>query len=300
MRLDTEIIRKLSTKAFLISAFGSALALCNPFAAAGQTVPPPSNGLGGNHNYILSANCVPLTNLKVTINVTQNISAGPASVPINFQLNAWSLATSSSRPTINFQQYMLGVSLNGNYGNTPNQPFVNAAIQNFSSQGRQLNAGQKVVSLPGPGAILPQSYTLVISLHNDNSGNVTGATFGVVDPSGHWHSWKQDLKDISTFSPSLLAPIVAFELNLVGSGFSTGEGTITYDASTPMTVSTTEPSCVESHVTTAESTNSSYGLLPDSPSNGFTQTFQSVSPNLMKNPTKIHPFPPGRESALRP
>lgn len=270
-------VKKMHLRAFLGSVFGTALALGSPFAVAQQTVTPPQNDLGGNHNYKLSTNCTPLRHLKVTVNVTQDIIAGPASVPINFQLNVWSLASKSSKPTIDFQQYMLGVSLNTNYGNRQNHPYVNAAIQNFAKPpgGLKLNRGQKVLTLPGVGARLPHGYTLTIFLHNDHSGNVTGATFSAVGKSGKSHSWKIELKKIHNFTPADLAPAVGFELNLVGSTFTSGAGTITYSASTPMTTSMEEPSCVESHSHTAETTNSIYGDLPPGPSYSFTQTFRA-------------------------
>ena len=284
--------KKKSGRALLGSALGSVLALSVPFAAGGQTVPTPSSGLGGNHNYVIATDCRPLRDLTVTIRITQDIVAGTASVPINFQLNAWSLVTKSEEPIINWQQYMLGVSLNGNYGNTPGHPYINPSLQNWSKSGLQLNSGNKIVSVPVTGARLPRGYELTIALHNDRRGKITGATYSVVDRSGKRRSWKIDLKDISTFKPEYLAPIVAFELNLVGSGFTSGAGTISYAASTPMTVSTSEPSCVETHVRTAETTNSVYSALPPGPSTSFTQTFGVSKPSLI-NPYRHFPKVPG-------
>ena len=284
MRLTAADLKKFSNRVFLGSILGSTLALCGPLAAVGQA--PWQSSLGGNHNYKIASNCTPLKHLKVTINVTQDIIAGVASVPINFQLNVWSLATKSLEPKIDFQQYMLGVSLNTNYGNRPNHPYVNAAVQNFSKNpgGRLLNAGQKILTLPGVGATLPHGYTLTIALQNDRSGRVTGATFSAAG-HGKRRSWKLDLKDISTFKPGDSAAIVGFELNLVGSPFTSGAGTITYTASTPMTASTEEPSCVESHSHTAETTNSIYGQLPPGPSESFTQTFQAY---IAPAPSPVH------------
>ena len=301
MDLNSVKLRKLCSKAFLGSVFGCVAALCGASAIAGPApAPTPRSGLGGNHNYAISTNCTPLRDLKIIMHVSQGINGGVSSpkgygkVSVNFQLNAWSLAVKNSRPLVNWQQYMLGISVNGNYGNTPMHPYVNPAIQNWLiSGGVVLNAGSKLVSVPGFGAVLPSGYTLIIALHNDRKGNVTGATFTSIDPSGVLRSQRIDLKNISTFSPRYLAPIVGFELNLVGSSFTSGAGTITYSASTPMTVSNHEPSCVDSGAITAESTNSVYGVLPPGPSTSFTQTFRAVQPTLRPRVPGAHvPFTP--------
>jgi len=91
-----------------------------------------------------------------------------------------------------------------------------------------------------------------------------------------------NLLSISGVKAVDLAPIVAFELNLVGpvngesAVLSSGAGTITYASSTTLTVLNQEPSCTESGYITAETANSFYGTLSSTPSTVFTQTF-SVS-----------------------
>jgi hypothetical protein len=76
-----------------------------------------------------------------------------------------------------------------------------------------------------------------------------------------------------------LAPISAFELNLVGraSGestvFSSGGGTFTYSASTPLTVLNAEPTCTESNYFTGEKANSVYGPMDSGPSDSLVQYF---------------------------
>ena len=86
-----------------------------------------------------------------------------------------------------------------------------------------------------------------------------------------------------------LAPIVAFELNLVGRGgaqtatFSSGSGTITYAAGqgTPLTVLNEEPACTETHDVTGEKGNSFYGELPAGPGTSFTQSFTTSTERPM-------------------
>lgn len=68
-----------------------------------------------------------------------------------------------------------------------------------------------------------------------------------------------------------LAPLVAFELNIVGpqnaeiSVLSSGAGTITYTTNSPsgLTALSQEPSCTESGLITEEEANTCYGVLPE-------------------------------------
>lgn len=259
------------SKFFRQALLGLALALCVPFAVAAQTVPPPSKGLGSNRNYVLSNDdCKPLTDLKVTVDVTQDLVGSNG---LGFQLNAYSLSLNPPPPVI-WQQYMLGISVE------KSKPWIHPSIENWSkSNGILIRGGKDLLALPS--IKIPAGYKLQIVLENDKNGNVTGATFAVIDNQGKTHSMTEELKSLAKYSPADLAPIVAFELNLVGPKgdiLSSGAGAITYTASSPMTVSNKEPSCVATHTITAETTNSVYGALPASPSKTFTQTFGVAPP----------------------
>jgi hypothetical protein len=84
---------------------------------------------------------------------------------------------------------------------------------------------------------------------------------------------------------SQIAPINAFQLNLVGPGsagnavFSSGAGTFTYTASAPLTAQNKfpSPSCTGVTWGTGETSNSVYGTLDAGPSSVITQTF-SIDP----------------------
>ena len=82
-----------------------------------------------------------------------------------------------------------------------------------------------------------------------------------------------------------LAPIVAFEINLVGPGdlkhahFISGAGTITYSATNFLTPLPSLPACVANNTTTGETSNSVYGPLLVGPSNLSVQQF-SIDPKL--------------------
>ena len=93
-----------------------------------------------------------------------------------------------------------------------------------------------------------------------------------------------------------MAPIVAFELNFVGpingesAVLSSGAGTITYTASSLLTVLNQEPACTESGYITAETANSFYSELLPTSSNTFTQSFNvSAAAPMIRKRGKLRP-----------
>jgi hypothetical protein len=253
---------------------GLIVVICSLPAQAQSTVPPPS-AFGGNHNYILSSDCKPITDVSVTVHATQKI-VGPKGLGV--QLNANSPppppGASPKDAPAGWQQYMMGIGY---------RPAFNWAIQNFGSSGILYQGGDPYL-VPMRNVIWPAGYTLKISLRNDPKGNVTSAEFVVEDDRGHLlNRASKTLQDFHGFSKAYLAPINAFQLNLVGPTggeiLSSGAGTITYAASTPMTVANHFPKtgdnsfCVASRVFTAEKANTVYGELPAGPTKTFTQTF---------------------------
>ncbi len=63
---------------------------------------------------------------------------------------------------------------------------------------------------------------------------------------------------------------------------SSGAGTITYEASNPLTALNALPSCTESGATTGETSNSAYGELPLLASTTFVQSFSTSTAEPMK------------------
>jgi hypothetical protein len=118
-------------------------------------------------------------------------------------------------------------------------------------------------------AKIPKGYKLSFILTNDSNGNVTAVTFEVYDPMTKKTSSSppQVLTSVGA-TPAEVAPIVDFELNLVGPGdtdktkFSSGKGTITYSASTRFSALPAIPGCAGSNTTTGETSNSAYGVVP--------------------------------------
>jgi hypothetical protein len=111
----------------------------------------------------------------------------------------------------------------------------------------------------------------------------------------------QTLLDISGVDKTDIAPITAFEMNLVGPAnsetatFSSCEGTFAYTASAALTALSSEPACTESGYVTAEKANTIYGELPSGPQNSFTQSFSFGAASKMIGKTgKFTRALPGR------
>jgi hypothetical protein len=129
-----------------------------------------------------------------------------------------------------------------------------------------------------------------------SDSSVTGATFAVTGADGAvLASETLDLASIPGVSADQLAPITAFELNLVGpfngesTVLSSGAGTIVYRASSPLTALSQEPPCVESGAVTGETANSVYGLLPAGPSDSITQSFSVTRETMIRKEGKARP-----------
>lgn len=243
-------------------------------AAPAETAPPPSGGLGSFANYLMgNSDCSILKDIQVTIAITSPLVASRG---FSFQLNANSAAPNDSAQVV-WQQYVIGIDGPGT--------FIGAAINNWDAA--SLKSGIQVINSPevslGPLATpltIPAGYTLTYTLANDNDGNITGVTWTVNDGHGNTTSQTQILTSpIVGATTAQLAPIVDLELDVVGPGnaqstdFLAGAGTITYTSSTALNALPAIPSCAGSQATTAETSNSVYGLLPAGPSNTFVQSF---------------------------
>jgi hypothetical protein len=235
-------------------------------AFALDAVTPPS-GLGSNSNYILASGGNNLRGLVVRIRVTQDIVCQSASGPITgfgFQLNCYSPKNQLSA----WQQYVFSL-----FGTQ-----VVVAVDNWPLSGDNIiNDFINLNTLPNN--TLPAGHSVEIALGTDASNNIVSATYRLADPNGNVIA-NQTVDLLSISSPNDVAPIVAFELNLVGpvngesSVLSSGAGTIEYICSTPLTPLSVEPSYAESGYITAETANSFYGWLGAAAANEHIQTFQ--------------------------
>jgi hypothetical protein len=265
--------------------------------------PPPgtgdiTGGLGSDSNYIMyapttSGGCQSLLNVSVTIDVTEPIvfvsaSGGPTQ-GFAFQMNCYS----PKGKYCAWQQYiiaLLNTELTGLINTWPltGNPIIAPPDNSYP------------VNLVGlPSVQLPAGYQMKIILGNDPSGNVDSVTWVV---NGTTYPTQNIPAILTSFGlPTTdVAPIVAFEMNLVdpiggeSAVLSSGAGTFTYSASSPLTVYTSTaaaeyPACVEFIDNTGETTNSTYGVLPANPGNPFTQSF-TVSPTKPAIPKSRGPL----------
>jgi hypothetical protein len=208
--------------------------------------------------------CNHLLGLSVHIIVDTDITGTNG---FGFQINAYS----ASGEYDGAQQYVVLLIPNSS------SPSLMCMVDNWHSK-------QQTVIALGPDWLanlpsnkLPTGYHIIMTLLNDAVDNITGATFVVID--NHGKTVGNKTISLSNQPAQNLAPIVAFQLNFVGdiNGATTilasGAGTMTYTASNLMSVLNTEPSCVDWTYKTVEAANSMYSLLPDTPSNSFTQSF---------------------------
>jgi hypothetical protein len=219
--------------------------------------------------------------------VTQDIvcqSASGSTSGFGFQLNCYSPKNEVSA----WQQYVVALFSSELIGAVDNWPVSGPNI---------INSFFNLVGTPAANR-LPAGYQIRIGLQNDSKGNVTGSTYVVIDNNGNTvANVTKTLTSISGVTPADLAPIVAFELNLVGpvnsesAVLSSGAGTISYSANSAMTVLSSEPTCTESGYITAETANTVYGVLSGTPSTAFTQSFNvtGTATPMIRKVGKIRP-----------
>jgi hypothetical protein len=259
-------------------------------------VPPPPDGLRGNHNYYFYNDGNPITDLALEINFTEDFVAQAG---FSIQLNGWS--PSNARST--WQQYNYGF-----YTEDRAKPQISWSIENWPSTeyldhlhatiglrkpSDLFNIHGRRVAVPGPGFKVPAGYKFKIGLVHDPkdaSGAIIGADFSVLDNHGKVLIKERPLIQSYTFShtnipiaAAALAPIITLQLNIcarAGSiyGFmDSGAGTITYSATRPLTVLSRHPAGMAApNIVTAESANTVYGELAAGPARQFTQTVDTI------------------------
>ena len=171
-------------------------------------------------------------------------------------------------------------------------------VDNWTAANKQI-VNHIVALATLPSQELPAGYKLKITLSNDSSGNITGASYAVFNNSGKSiGSQTITLLSLSGVTSADLAPIVAFQVDFVDylnggtTTLSSGSGTITYNASQAMTPLSAAPSCVDWNYITVEKANSSYAVLPSNANQTFTQFYQAaaaaVAPVAPKPGTVLH------------
>lgn len=235
-----------------------------------DAVTTPGHILGSNFNYPIQNNCSPLTDVTVTVDLFTDLTFTANGAPLaglgsatgyTWQLNCFS----SSDETDAAQQYVIGLRDGEIIGQIDNWK-VDKKTEVYNSVVNLQNS-------PSPKTI-PAGYKLRIILSNDAIGNITGATFAVYDGTGAVAGSQTIILPAAD-----IAPIVAFQMNLVGpaSGESvtlaSGSGTITYTASNQLSVKASTPDCIDVMFSTVETSNCIYGELSATSSYYVQQTF---------------------------
>jgi hypothetical protein len=265
-----------------------------------KAVAAPSAGLGSNSNYILANNCHDLKNVSVTIDISEEMvleSVGPPAPGysqvqgFSFQLNA--VSPPSFTPNCALQQYVIIVVGNQLQGQINNYKYGPYGPHN-GIQYKQLNLQNVTLGSLASANKLPKGYKLSISLVYGQNEIITGAVFNVQD--NHGRALPTVTIQISGVPPQGLAPIIAFELDIVGPGngeaavFSSGGGTISYSASSPLGFLSTNPNncgiTLLSGGGTLEQGNTSYEVLTVYRTNPIVQQFKLASPDA----PQIHRF----------
>jgi hypothetical protein len=240
------------------------------------TVAPPKNGLASNYNYFLHSNCEPVTELTVTIQVSENIASN-----IGFSIQLQAMTPSKTTGCV-WQQFVFAVRPSGS------DTVLECRTDYFpTSGGDNVTNYVPLGKMPENGLTdptLPAGYQASISLATDGSGNVDGVYFLLRDGAGGSVADSGPIKLLGT-----PVPVSSFELNIVGpvaglqAYLMSGAGTITYTATTPLTVANAPPpACTaDPSIITAETANSVYGTLdagPFPPGTPIVQSFGTVIP----------------------
>lgn len=228
-------------------------------------------GLGSNSNDFITCNCndfsigsmtPPGPLVIVTLQPSQDIVADNG---FGMQLNAYS----AKGYTVAIQQYVVWFQP-GYTGDTS----LYCQIANWINPSAvEINSLDTLATLPKAGAF-PGNYAIGIILYGDANNNVSEVNFSCFTATSRLGEKQITLTTLFTDQGKLvteadLAPIVAFQVNLVGDGnatsttLSSGGGHIRY-AGGPLPglyVANATPSCVALDYRTAETSNTTYSQL---------------------------------------
>lgn len=289
-----------------------------------STLSPPPANFSSNRNYFIYGGGVPIRGLKVTIKVDEDIvlTAG-----LGLQLNCTAPPDADST----YQQYIMLVdphaptlAVDWWLENFPSRAyrwdlhqrigFPCGPVPNPTEQtckNNLFNQRGPLGAFNGPGDRIPAGYRMVFELVDDERGTVIGAKYTVADGMGHVKSkgpvliggldFAHTQQTVLPDFPQTMSPILALQMNMVGSGngahtdLTSGAGTITYEATTPLTAEGKPPvRPADGHtVYTEESSNVRYGELATGARQKIVQRFRSpTSPGSANQATQASQAPP--------
>jgi hypothetical protein len=280
--------------------------------------------LAGSSNAVLINNCQNLSNLTVQLQVTEDLIT-LEDTGFSLQLNCYpqigAITPNSTQGTtfpgevvgqLYWFQYVLIVTNNsasfeiqywanaksyqdaGPGGNppeirwppgyTPNPPDTSPWLPVFPGTAVTGGVGSVSSSRISAGSVI------TIELSTDSSGNVTGATFSITDPSGNVQSgntqpWPNYAGPTEPANYALF-PIYGFQVDLVSAPglpvmFTSGAGTLTYSVSSGALSVQTVNTCGGSQPGTAENSNIVYQAV--SPASGSTVSQSFAAPAMGMN-----------------
>lgn len=285
----------------IVGGFGllAAASLMPKTLWAGDGLAPPPDSFSSNINYFIYGGGQPIVGLKVTIEVSDDVIAPTG---LNMQLNG----NSPFNARCVYQQYCMGMDpnhetrLGWSNENFPspewrmalyNQHHHNCHVtdpQPGTCTGDifNMNTGQVGV-FPAMTNRLPAGCKLIWELINGPDGSVIGASYSYAH-GGKTTSTGPQMIDTFPFDgfsdkvgPKSMAPILAFQMNMVGLNNSArthvkegGAGTITYEAATPLEPrGSAPPGIAASNKVTGESSNITYAQLAAGPKQRIVQGF---------------------------
>ncbi|MCJ1360592.1 MAG: hypothetical protein MMC33_010600 [Icmadophila ericetorum] len=246
-----------------------------------MSVPPPSEGLGSNFNYFLADGGSAITGLNVTITFSQALVS--SSNGFGFQLNCYAQELSGAPSTTpNWQQYVVYEA--------PGTKTLYGIIDNWKgtvpagTDAQIINYETELTTLAKNNTI-PVGATINIATITNSSSVVTGVKYTYTPPGGTAVSTSVTLTNLTVYgtnkkvTSAYESPIAALTLNIVAdydgnnATFTSGAGTIVYNATQDLTVQTYEPSYTAFQDGTGETANTTYGKLNPSNSTSITQTW---------------------------
>jgi len=252
---------KFAMVGLFFGMLGKSLGSFDPESTDGaQTAPtqplPQSSGLGGNRNYILWDDCIPLVNPSVTFTTGSDLRA---SGNWDLQVNAYAPSGADA-----YMQFVIAVTAKGE---------VQWSIENWPVSGANLfnTCDQPLYRLPS--SFLPEGYSIGVKMNTDpNTIKVTSVEFSVSDAGGNPVARKtvplnSTLPICSgSWKDAYLSQVVGFEPNVVGYNggvavaFSSGStGSLACSADS-ISASTSVPSCAETRAGTVEDSNMQYSV----------------------------------------
>jgi hypothetical protein len=237
-------------------------------------VPPPANGLDSNSNYVWQDGGNAITGLTTQINIDHELQTSDTGV--SFQLNCWSVPPKTVSDSA-FQQFVVGL----------NETQLFAGVELWIESDPQTGPASVYVreaflNTTSVTDVIPSGTQFTISLIENEGGTITGANF-TLTLNGKHSNFFSNFSQPTRFGVPAMSPIVAFTLNVGGSGYgetgqlSGGNGTFQFSSKNPLTPINIVPQGF-TNFTTAETSNAVYSAVMNTSGTTSSQNW-SVGPD---------------------